>query len=315
MAQVEPTENAALAWLSSLTHPWLLLVDQTETSVVSLDYPLGEHGLIIQATRVPMRTLYGGYRLKNMDATEAVDLLLSIVYPSYTWTPFAEMSASNIATHLNYVPLAIVAAGRTIVTGVCTLDGFISFHETQLMGLGEEMAPNSTEYRSLCAVYESLAAMETSGSKDAIQVLRIISLYDRVGIENLLSDDVFIDWSTKEHGKTRQLRNPLQSPILPVRSQITPEAVLRNIKASIPIDEENVRAALRELRRLLFITFDEASETYAIIPLARSCLYEKDVHWDPPFSWYDTGGYTWRMERRGAIVDGRLPTSVYFATE
>jgi hypothetical protein len=307
MAQVEPTKNAALAWISSLTHPWLLLVDQSETSDASL-YRLGEHGFIIRTTRIPQTNPYdGGYGLKNMDAAEAVDLLLSIVYGSYTWTPTASKSASNIANHLNYVPLALVAAGRTILTGVCTLDSFISFHETQLMGLGEEMAPNSTEYRALCAVYESLAAMETSGSKDAIQVLRIISLYDRVGIKTLLSDDVFIDWSTKEHGKTRQLRNPLQSPILPVRSQSTPEAVLRHIKASIPINEENVQAALRELRRLLFITFDEASETYAIIPLARSCLYEKDVLWDPPFVWYGTGGYTPRMERRGAVVILQAP--------
>lgn len=318
--------NAAMTWLSSLTRPWLLLVDQADDLDVSVeDYvPQGDHGFIVQTTRIPVKSMYSSsaYRLGNMEVAEAVDLLLSIVYGSYAWTPSASKSASIIANHLNYVPLALVTAGRTILNGVCTLDSFVAYYETQLIRPREKRDPNSTdeefaadfrsEYLALCSVYESLAASETNESKDAIQALRVISLYDRVGIETLLSDTDFIDWSrTKPESReakpgrlilARQLRNPLQSQNLPAKSQSTPAAVLRNIKASVSISEQSLQVALRELRRLLFISFDEASEIYAISPLVRSCLYERDELWmGPPFMWYDTGGYTPRLERRNAF--------------
>jgi hypothetical protein len=264
----------------------------------------GEHGFIILTTRIPIGS--DSYRLTNLEMVEAVNLLLSIVYDSCTWMPSAQKPASIIANHLNCFPLALVTAGRTILSGVCTLDSFITLYEAQLVHHKHVTADFESEYRALCAVYESLVAMGKNKSIDAIEVLRIISLYEAVGMETLLSGDKLksIEWSAirPESRQERQLRNLLQSQEPPERCQITLAAVLSKTTHLIHINEQSVRAALLELRRLLFITFDDTPEVYSIVPLVRSCLYERDGLWNgPPFWWYNTGGNALRLKRCNAF--------------
>ena len=55
MGGAEPNENAAKNWLSCLTRPWLLLIDNADDPDMEVTryFPGGERGVILMTTRNP----------------------------------------------------------------------------------------------------------------------------------------------------------------------------------------------------------------------------------------------------------------------
>lgn len=64
-------------------------------------------------------------------------MLLKATNPQ-PWNDSAQIYASSISKHLEYLPLALVHAGRSIFHGLCTLQGYIPFFNEALSELGRK---------------------------------------------------------------------------------------------------------------------------------------------------------------------------------
>jgi tetratricopeptide (TPR) repeat protein len=134
---VERNENAAKHWLSSCVSPWLLIVDNADDDEPLEELlPLGTQGHIIVTTRNRRHISYNirgcsALELGAMDDEEAKVLLLRAAHEPTPWTDGTAKLAMEVCRHLHFLPLALIQAGKAIITNVCKLANYISHFEDE----------------------------------------------------------------------------------------------------------------------------------------------------------------------------------------
>lgn len=190
----DANEEAGKFWLSNLQSPWLLIVDSADHSEESIrsQFPSGERGCILITTRNPRQRInatVGFITLDKLEEGEASELLRKAT-SHQPWDGTARTSASSIAKHLGYLPLALVHAGRAIYHQLCTLHGYIPFFNKALEDYRtKKLAGPSDEedndamgaFTTFDIIYSGLEAQTSrqkalaSASKDAIEMINIFA--------------------------------------------------------------------------------------------------------------------------------------------
>lgn len=199
---VERNENAAKHWLSSCVSPWLLIVDNADDDEPLEELlPLGTQGRVIVTTRNRRHISYNirgcsSLELGAMDDEEAKVLLLRAAHEPTPWTEGIAKVAMEVCRHLHFLPLALIHAGKAIVTNVCKLANYISHFEDEADRIHRErqrrrrqqsspsfsrQAREDKESMNVFGSYEILhqsligAARKHERFRDALQLLHIFS--------------------------------------------------------------------------------------------------------------------------------------------
>ncbi|PVF99685.1 hypothetical protein CPB86DRAFT_689347, partial [Serendipita vermifera] len=112
------TFDDAVVWLASKSKRWLMIVDNVNDPSTNLFpmIPKSRHGHLIITTRDPTRLglaeLCNRHHIGDLEQQAAVELLLRL--SSCSCNDSNEILASNIASELGYLPLALAHAGAYI---------------------------------------------------------------------------------------------------------------------------------------------------------------------------------------------------------
>lgn len=186
IAGVEANENAALHWLSNLSEPWLLIMDNADDHDLKLDeyFPRGNRGHILITTRDPLNKLYGTigdtfFEFQGLKTDEAKCLLLTAAGQKQPWNSTSYSIATAIAKTLGYLALAITHAGKTIRQGYCKLHEYLDFYERQWKRTRQNRQAVKTRDAAddlgVFATFEinrqALEIRDSEASRDALQLL------------------------------------------------------------------------------------------------------------------------------------------------
>lgn len=313
MGGAEPNENAAKNWLSSLQHPWLLLIDNADNPEIDVEryFPGGERGVILMTTRNPSNKIHGTvgtrfYHFEKLETDEASDILLKAAAHPIPWELPTRSSAARIAEALGFLPLALVHAGKAILDGLCSLGNYLEFYgrswnrirrSRSISGYrGDEMA-NMNVYSTWEIVYLGLEAKRTQTSEDGVQLLKTFSFFywENIGVEILVAA---AKNSRREREAGKEIEKNYRTMNLPkaknkswsetFRSSfigyieywrkanslpILP-AVLRDDDQA-PFDEDRLRTALTFLVQMGMLTYHTDSDSYGMHPLVHTWVRER----------------------------------------
>ncbi|PMB73412.1 Kinesin light chain [Beauveria bassiana] len=311
---LEPNENAAKNWLSSLQHPWLLLIDNADDPEMDLMrcFPSGERGVILITTRNPTNMRYGTedklcFHFEKLEEEEASDLLLAAAAFPRPWGIPTKKQAVKIAQVLGYLPLALIHAGKAILEKLCSLADYTEYYErswnrirrnrSRSPSRGREVDNTSSMcvYSSYEMIYVGLESKQDQRSKDALQLLKIFSFFHRENIElDLLKTAAMNprrereDAQAKEqddsvHSQSftdpRDLRSLLHGWIMFIAGQFAFSSnilpeVLQD-EDDVPFDEDRLRVSLSLLVRLGMVTLQDENNSYWMHPLVHTWVRQR----------------------------------------
>lgn len=179
-------ENAALHWLSNLSLPWLLIIDNADDPDLKLDdyLPRGNRGHVLVTTRDPGKKAYGNtgdgfFEFQGLSNSDASCLLLKAAGQSKPWDTAMSDIASSIAKALGYLALAITHAGRAIREEYCRLGEYLHYYERQWEKTRQNRLPvkdkDAADELSVFSTFEmnreAIEKRATIASQDALQLL------------------------------------------------------------------------------------------------------------------------------------------------
>ncbi|KAI4164739.1 MAG: hypothetical protein LQ342_001714 [Letrouitia transgressa] len=197
---VDPNIKSATSWLSSLTYPWLLVLDNADNPDIPIDryLPGGERGHILVTTRNPSLKKYGtigggSCQFERLEDEDAERLLLKAAEEPTPWKETAMKLAASIAKSLGHLPLAVLHAGRAIAVRLATLANYIDYFEDHWQGLRYRWQNSGyvfddsrrNVFGSYDMIYQHLNKQPSEGARDAIEVLKLFSFFHH---ENILFD-------------------------------------------------------------------------------------------------------------------------------
>ena len=318
IGKVEPNERAAKHWLSSLNEgqPWLLIIDNADDLDIPVEslFPDRNNSIILITTRNPTLKVHGNtspryYHFVEHDKTASAELLLKAADEPIPWSHVSLEAANNICKTLGYLPLALVHAGRTILSRLCTLRTYLIFFEKnwnriRRTGSAQETRSitdaNAAIYSSYELLHEALTTKHTQSSDDALELLKVFSFLHRQGIRV----DTFLRAATnpvielqernrkdKEGSAVKNRASPkinfaqtlrtiglqmlaflVEQGYRPVLPQILTDAL-----SSGAIDELRLREALKELFRvsLIYPNPDPQDDSYSMHPAVHLWVRER----------------------------------------
>lgn len=308
---MEPNDRAVKNWLSNLNRPWLLLIDNADDSSVSIEqyFPEGHRGFILVTTRNPSNRVHGTlkskfYHFERLEISQAADLLLKAACEPQPWIPYARKLAGLIAEKLGALPLALVYAGKAIMSRLCSLEDYLDFYAENwqrirrarnVAGYRGNEDINMNVYSSYEVLYQNLEATRTEECQDAVDLLKIFSfLYcENIRVNVLISaaTNPRLETEAAEKGKdnrmepdskTKSLRcfiKELGFSVLEAsmrdRSPSVLPPVLRDNEASVSFQEIRLRLALKELAQISFITHQQTTGSYSMHPLVHTWVRER----------------------------------------
>ncbi|KAL6719084.1 hypothetical protein ACLMJK_003319 [Lecanora helva] len=318
VGKIEPNERAAKSWLSSLgpERPWLLIIDNADDANFPVEecYPNGEDGIILITTRNPLLRVHGTIGLRylefaDMDQKESVELLLRAADVLPPWPATAIASAEEICKTLGYLPLAIVHAGTTILSRLCTLDSYLSFFRKswsriRTMKASSDMHTkvdaNAAIYSSYELIHEGLLSKGTQASNDALDLLKIFSFLhlQRIRVDFFLRAAYNSELET--HEQRRQYQEEARSNnrsmpkatwagslkgfafgayayLLKLGDRPALPRLLRDVLDSKSFAEVRLREALKELFQmsLIFPNPNAQEDSYSMHPVVHLWVRER----------------------------------------
>ncbi|KAM3562339.1 hypothetical protein ARSEF4850_002820 [Beauveria asiatica] len=242
---LEPNENAAKNRLSSLQHPWLLLIDNADEPEMDLMrcFPSGERGVILITTRNPTNIRYGTedklcFHFEKLEEEEASDLLLAAAAFPRPWGIPTRKQAVKIAQVLGYLPLALIHAGKAILEKLCSLADYTEYYE-----------------RSWNKIRRNRSRSPSRGR----------------GVDNTSTMNPRRE---REDAQAKQQDDPVHSQgQLTNSSSVLPE-VLRD-EDDVPFDEDRLRVALSLLVRLGMVTLQDENNSYGMHPLVHTWVRQR----------------------------------------
>lgn len=320
---VEQNDRAAKAWLSSLEVPWLLIIDNADDPYLNIAdlFPAGERGFILVTTRVPENTKHGtvgrkSFVFEQLESHAATHLLLKAAQVKSPWDKKTMDGAGRITKALGYLPLALIHAGSAIANQLCELGGYLEYFESVWDSIRQTKRhtrarnpkhPDSDDsgddetYMGVYSSYEILyrklekggAEERTNHSRDAIDLLRIFSFFNRENIRldlliaaarNSVPKPVGKDenpkpWTQRLRELTlRELIFALRIEVLKDRSQPVLPQLLRDVldeSITIPEFESRLRSGMKVLTQYSLIAYQEATLSYSIHPLVHVWVRER----------------------------------------
>ncbi|KUJ19971.1 uncharacterized protein LY89DRAFT_705802 [Mollisia scopiformis] len=201
IGKVASNPAAVKSWFSSLgpEKPWLLLFDNADHERFPVEeyFPDSNFGTILITTRNPLLKTHGTvgpryFGFHGLDEEKSIELLLNASEEPKPWKPSSVNSASIIAKAMGYLPLALIHAGATIHSHLCTLENYLEVFEETWEFIRQTKDPNastpiSQENAAIYSTYEvilsGILAKKTLASEDALDLLRIFSFLDRQQIK------------------------------------------------------------------------------------------------------------------------------------
>jgi tetratricopeptide (TPR) repeat protein len=311
---VDGNERAAKTWLSSLgpDQPWLLIIDNVDDPDLEVDefFPEGETGFILITTRVHENIKHGtvgrkSFTFAELESDAAINLLLTCAREKKPWTEKTKAVADTIAKALGYLPLALVHAAAAISKGLCKLAEYLACFQDALAKLREKTRTNKSTakpkaqdvylsvYSSYEVIYSNLEKDDAEGSRDAVELLKIFSFFNRENIRvdtlvaaaeipRLEADADKKAKLEKKKSKTkdswtvffRELLFGLRTEVLKDRSLPTLPTMLRDFfqgpsdrSVAIRRYKDRLRLALHLLEQWSLATHDEEHDSYSMHPL------------------------------------------------
>ena len=310
---LEPNARAGKRWLSSLDKQWLLIIDSADDPNLDLEslYPEGHAGHILITTTNPEHKTQGtvGDRFFDFspgDPENAQTLLLRAASTPEPWSVSVLKFATAIVSTLGYLPLAIIIAGKTILKGKCTLSDYLKFHETDLQRTRDEIHrrkssdvsvhsplrdPRLTIYATCEITYKALLREDTQASRDAVELLNVVSFLNKDNIPVLLLEraaknalaemmanepesqqEIHRDWRTWLQEALIRIYT-LSRPELP--KPVLPELMLPHFTDSDSFDIWRLREALAELTSRSLIMYYASRDSYLVHPIVHRWVRDR----------------------------------------
>ena len=220
----------------------------------------------------------------GLDEKKSIELLLNASAESVPWSTSSVNCANTIARAMGCLPLALIHAGATILSGVCSLETYLDFFEKTWDRIRQRKEPNAASqisdtnaaiYTSYELIHHGLSTRKTPAGEDALDLLRIFSFLDRQQIklniflraasnpEIELTDELRKDGERKAHDKVIPKRTPAQTlrnlimRIISLLSQMGHRPVLPRFLSESPkpgaFYELRLREGLKELSQMSLI--------------------------------------------------------------
>jgi tetratricopeptide (TPR) repeat protein len=299
--------------LSSLQHPWLLLIDNADDPEIDVTryFPGGEGGVILVTTRNPFNRTYGTegagfFHFEKLEAEEASDLLLAAAVIHRPWEVATRDYAHKAARILGYLPLALIHAGKAILQKLCPLSEYPEYYRRMWDSIrvtrnpspshGYENEHNSdmSVYSSYEIIYVGLERKDDHQSRDALELLKIFSFFHWENIEfEFITNAALNPRREREDTRTRQraaipvLVQPKQKKWTKAlrgwaaavietltRPGATLPALLRD-EDDDPFSVDRLRGALSLLERLGMLTQHEENNSYWLHPLVHDWVRQR----------------------------------------
>ncbi|KAL4971289.1 tetratricopeptide repeat domain-containing protein [Aspergillus desertorum] len=313
LAGLEPNENAAKYWLSSLQQPWLLLIDNVDNPEIDVMRlcPSGERGVILITTRNPSNKIHGtegsGFlHLERLEAEEASDLVLAAAFFPRPWEIATRKYAKRIAHMLGYLPLALIHAGKAILDKLCLLSDYPEYYERTWDRIRrarsrsihrssqETQVSDLTVWSSYEMIYVGLRNKTDQRSRDALELITMFSFFYWENIDYDMIKAAAMNPRREQEDARAKVRAERLNPIhlapktwtvwfrdwvmallAPLTKPcVTLPAVLRD-EDDIPFDEDRLRSALSLLVGLGMLTLVDENNSYSMHPLVHKWVRER----------------------------------------
>ena len=245
---------------------------------------------------------------EQLESRAATTLLLKAAQLESPWDTKTMDGAGSISKALGYLPLALIHAGSAIANRLCELGGYLEYFERLWDDIDQAKRqrrarrpkhPDSDDseddepYMGVYSSYEILYRRlekggreeTTSRSRDAIDLLRIFSFFNRENIrldlliaaaKNAVPKPVGQDekqkpWTQRLRELTlKELIYALRIELFKDRSQPVFPQMLRDVldeSITIPAFESRLRSGMKVLTQYSLVTYQEATRSYAMHPL------------------------------------------------
>ncbi|RMZ68170.1 tetratricopeptide repeat domain-containing [Pyrenophora seminiperda CCB06] len=309
IGKVDLNEIAALHWLSNLSLPWLLIIDNADDPNLKLDnyFPRGNRGHVLVTTRDPGKKAYGNagdgfFQFEGLSTSDASSLLLKAAGHMKPWDAVASNIASSIAQVLGYLALAITHAGRTIREGYCRLSEYQHYYERQWQKTRQNRLPvkdkDAADELSVFSTFElnrqAIEERATSASEDALQLLDTFAFLNNQDIRFDLLQRA-IENAQVEHEKEIEDKSS-ESQSKPAlgwsawcketafvilaylyrnRSPPVLPNVIREGRKANAADVDRLRKAVRQLTQFSLLVESQNSDSYSMHPLVHKWARER----------------------------------------
>jgi len=190
--------GAGQAWLSHISDPWLLVLDNANDPEMDLSkfIPNAGRGHVLITTRNPGAQLYntvGCFSFTGMDPEEAILLLLRLAYPEKQLDNIIQMykeDAGVIASELGYLALALKQAAYTIRTQFLPLGRYLQ----SLLGCRQALlsrpivksAAEANIYATWELPFTDILSGKTVQYCDAVELIHIFASMHFVSIPSVI---------------------------------------------------------------------------------------------------------------------------------
>lgn len=270
LAGLEATENAGRHFLSQLTGPWLLIMDNADDPTLELEeyYPPGNAAHILVMTRNPdfrRQGTRGSLELGGLSSEDALQLLLVKADISSPWDVSTREAAGVITKALGYLALALIQAGNCIYRQLCKLGDYLSLHSAarsthrRRKALATDKVDEDEIIRVVYSTFDvslGLLPKQPTLRRDAADLLRIFSFFHFEHIPVQMLERAFKN-RTKNSGDPPSNRFASRISGMLLRRLQPPEMLPNFLKlhGGEP-DKYRILRAIVELRSLSLINFD-----------------------------------------------------------
>ncbi|KAI1510557.1 Tetratricopeptide repeat domain-containing protein [Pyrenophora tritici-repentis] len=312
IGKVDLNENAALHWLSNLSLPWLLIIDNADDPDLKLpDYfPRGNRGHVLITTRDPGKKAYGTvgdryFEFQGLSTSDASSLLLKAAGQSEPWDTVVSSIALKIAKALGFLALAITHAGRAIREEYCKLSEYLHYYERQWEETRQTRLPvkdkDAADELSVFSTFElnreAIEKRATRASRDALQLLDTFAFLHNQDIRyDLLQraiENAQVEHIKESEDRMNERRSKAAKPVpdwstwcketaflvltylYQNRSPSVIPGVIRDGRNNKAMDEDRLRLALRQLTQFSLIIRSHNSEGYSMHPLVHKWARER----------------------------------------
>lgn len=239
---------------------------------------------------------------------EANDLFLKAADEPTPCSTTVYNLVTKITQKLGFLPLALVHAGKAILTGICRMHDYLTSYDEHWERVrsvrsrrGSNFQAEDDAYAIIYSTYEimyqGLIARKTPASEDALDLLRMFSFFRR---ENICVEILLQAVSNPEVERKHQAKQAEDERLLHVepRSKTwsqTLEAmglsfymflvqlgfqpvlpkVLRVVEGAENFDKSRLRRALQELSQMSLITHNTANDSYSMHLLVHTWVRER----------------------------------------
>ncbi|KAI0397352.1 hypothetical protein F5Y17DRAFT_393807 [Xylariaceae sp. FL0594] len=190
--------GAGQAWLSHVSEPWLLVLDNATDPQMDLSRFLPNSGQVhvLITTRNPGAQLYstvGCFSFTGMDPEEGILLLLRLAYPEKQLdniVPMYKEDAGVIASELGYLALALKQAAFTIRTQFLPLGRYLQSLLGCRQALLSQPIVRSAAEANIYATWElpftDILSGKTVQHRDAVELIHVFASIHFVSIPSVI---------------------------------------------------------------------------------------------------------------------------------